>query len=305
MSRIALYWRATRPFAFSASVVSALLGGLVAVLHAGVRLNLGHYVLVAVGAACAHAAANLLNDFYDYRKGVDRPGTLGSSGVIIEGLMMPRAVLIESLIFWLVSAAIAVYFIITTGLVLLPLIIGGLVLGVGYTAAPTTFKYRGLGDLAVFVAFGIGITIGSYAVQTRELSWIPAAYGLPISFLVAGILHGNNLRDSESDRVAGITTFAMSLGPRRGWQVHLALVGLAYASLIAFVIAGIIVPWGLVTLASAPLAIQLLRAFGGVQRTAAPGAPIVALAQLDVATARLHMIFGLLLTAGVLVALLS
>lgn len=324
MSRIALWWRAVRPFAFSASVASALLGGLVAVAHGGVRLNLFHYALAILGAASAHAAANLLNDYYDFRKGVDRPGTLGSSGVLTAGLMTPRAVLREALILTALAALLGLYFLIVTGALLLPLLAAGLLLGAGYTAAPIQLKYRALGDLAVFAAFGIGITLGSYVVQTGHFSWVPVAYGLPISFLVAAILHGNNLRDMQSDREAGITTLAMRLGPQRGWHFYLGLLGLAYFSALVLISAGIIVAAGLLVLLSLPLAGQIVRRFGPRSRlrrsaaalhsgTAAAESPTPAtadpaagpektsLVMIDLVTAQLHMAFGLLLTLGVLI----
>jgi 1,4-dihydroxy-2-naphthoate octaprenyltransferase len=285
-------------------VISALLGGLVAVVHGGVRLNTLHFILVALAAACTHAAANLMNDYFDHRKGVDRPETLGSSGVINEGLMRPREILIESLVFWALSALLAIYFLIQVGTVLLPLLIVGFVAGAGYTAAPTQLKYRALGDLAVFVAFGVGITLGSYAVQTGHLSWVPVAYSLPVSFLVAAILHGNNLRDMDSDRAASITTLAMLLGPVRGWVFYLALLLLAYLSLVVFVASSVIVPFALIALISAPIALQIARRFGQA-RTASTGAtggnpPGVALARIDLETARLHMLFGVLLLLGML-----
>ncbi|MBD3235824.1 MAG: hypothetical protein GF330_03895 [Candidatus Eisenbacteria bacterium] len=300
VSRITLWWRATRPFAFSASVISALLGGLLAVGQAGVPLHWGHYLLAILGAAAAHAAANLLNDYFDFRKGVDRPGTLGSSGVLTEGRMAPRAVLQEALLLGALGLLLALYFLAVTGPLLLPLFAAGLVLGIGYTAAPMQLKYRALGDLAVFAAFGIGITLGSYAVQTGRLSWVPVAYAVPISFLVAAILHGNNLRDMRSDRAAGISTLAMRLGPVRGWRLYLALLGLAYMSALILVSAGVIVATGLLVLLSLPLALQIARRFGPrIARISAAGTG-GSLALIDVETARLHMVFGLLLTLAVL-----
>lgn len=308
MVKPAILLRATRPWSFSASVTSALLAGPVAVAHGNVRLHAAHYLLAALAAVCAHSASNTLNDYFDFRAGVDRPGTLGGSGVLPAGLMTPRQMLIEGLIFTGISLALGIYFVAVAGRVLWPLIAGGLLLGAGYSMAPTQFKYRGWGDLAVFLAFGIGVTVGSYAIQTHRLSWVPVAYGLPVSFLVAGILHANNMRDVRSDREAHTVTLAMRLGPRRARLVYFGLVGLAYASLIVLVATRDLVAPTLLACLSAPLALPLLRQAGlGRLREASATAESdggVALLGLDARTAQLHMAFGLLMLAGVVARIL-
>ena len=291
MSHLALYWKAARPFSLPASVIPALLGGTVAVLHADATLNVMHFLLAAIGAACVHAAANLLSDHFDYAKGVDRTDTVGASrGMLVTGRMNSREVLRESLVLWSVSALIAAYFVWKVGFVLLPLIAGGLLLGTGYTAAPSQFKYRALGDLAVFMAFGVGITVGAYVVQTGSLSWTPVAYSLPMGFLIAAILHGNNLRDIESDRRAGIRTLAMLLGPRRARLAYAGMLTAAYLSVIASVAAGWISPVGLLCLLTLPLA------GGAVRIVMAGGPPLIV---IDMRTAQLQMAFGLLMILGI------
>ncbi len=115
----------------------------------------------------------------------------------------------------------------------------------GYTAAPTEFKYRALGDLTVFLAFGVGITVGSYVVQTGALSWTPAVYGVPIALLIWAILHANNLRDIETDQRAKITTMAILLGPGRSRILYVALIGLAYVCLPVFAATKLVAPTAL------------------------------------------------------------
>jgi 1,4-dihydroxy-2-naphthoate octaprenyltransferase len=308
MAKPALWLRATRPWAFSASVTSALLAGPVAVVHGGVRLNVPHYLLAALAAVCAHAAANLLNDYFDFRAGVDRPGTLGGSGILPAGLMTPAQVLLEGIIFGGIALALGVYFVTVAGRVLWPLIAGGLILGAGYSMAPAEFKYRGLGDLAVFLAYGIGMTLGGYAIQTHQLSWVAVAYGLPVSFLVTGILHANNMRDVRSDREARTLTLAMRLGAGPARLFYFGLIGLAYVSLILLVAARVLVAPALLACLSAPLALPLLRQAGlGRLREASADAETdggAALLGLDARTAQLHMVFGLLMLAGVVARIL-
>ena len=314
MNRLATWGLATRlPFAFPASVIPALLGGLVALIHADVSLNVLAYVLVTLGAACVHGAANLMNDYFDFRKGVDSDRIEGSSrGMIVSGRMSPRAILTESLILWAISAAIAIYFLATIGLILLPLILLGFLLGAGYTAAPIALKYRALGDVSVFLAFGVGITVGSYLVQTGTYALEPVYYSIPIGLLIWAILHANNLRDIESDRAVEITTMAILLGPRRSRRLYLILISAAYVSLIGLASARLIVWAALLPLLTAPLAIKTIRQVYGARRSEADytatggvsGWEHGGLLNLDMRTAQLEMAFGLALLLGLLAVLI-
>jgi 1,4-dihydroxy-2-naphthoate octaprenyltransferase len=216
--------------------------------------------------------------------------------------MTPAQVLLEGILFGGVALALGVYFITVAGSALGPLIAGGLILGAGYSMAPTNFKYRGWGDLAVFLAYGIGVTLGCYAIQTHRLSWVAVAYGLPVSFLVAGILHANNMRDVRSDREAHTLTLAMRLGARRARLFYFGLIALAYVSLIVLVATRVLVAPALLACLSAPLALPLLRQAGlGRLREACATAETdgTALLGLDARTAQLHMAFGLLMLLGV------
>jgi len=296
MSRIQTWWQATRPFSFPASVIPALLGGLVAVVHAGVRLKVGDYILAAAGAAAVHAAANLLADYFDFRTGVDSVETQGASrGMLVSGRMTPREALLASGLLWLLTGLLAAYFVWRAGAVLLPVIAGGLVIGAGYTAAPLKLKYRALGDACVFLTFGVGITLGAYTVQAGHLAWTPVFYSLPIAVLIWAILHSNNLRDIETDRRARIRTLAMLLGRDRSRRLYVLLLAAAYALVVGFVLAGLYVMPALATLLSLPLAIGAMRQV--VDTEATPAAP-AAWVTLDIRTAQLQMAFGLLLVVA-------
>jgi 1,4-dihydroxy-2-naphthoate polyprenyltransferase len=297
MSRLRTWWLATRPFAFPASIMPALLGGGVAVAHAGVHLHWSRLVLAALGAALVHAASNLLNDYFDYRAGVDTAETQGASrGMLVSGRIAPRDVLVGSVALWAVAGLIALFFVFTVGRVLLPLIAGGLLLGAGYTAAPLRLKYRALGDICVFLAFGVGITLGAYAVQTGRLAWTPVFYSLPLGLLIWAIVHSNNLRDIATDRLARIRTLAMALGPHGARVLYTTLIALAYLCPPLFVIAGVYKPATLATWLSLPLALGVVRAAW----RAAPGGGAAdgGLVTLDIRTAQLQLAFGVLMLAG-------
>ncbi|HPM42011.1 MAG TPA: prenyltransferase, partial [bacterium] len=99
-----LWWRAARPYAYPASVVPVLLGAALAFAD-GISVSLWRLLLTLVGIVAAHAGGNLMNDYFDFRKGVDRPGTLGGSGALVDGLMTPRKVLFGAVISFAAAAA--------------------------------------------------------------------------------------------------------------------------------------------------------------------------------------------------------
>ncbi len=299
MSSLRSFWLATRPFAFTASVGPALIGTLAALLQERVCLDLLGGALVLLGVASAHAGANLINDYFDYRNGVDRKEASSASGAIMRGLLAPREVLIEAIFAWAIAGACAAYFVATTGTLLLPLVLLGFLCGLAYTAGPWPLKYHAMGEAAVFASFGIGIGTGAYVVQTHHYSWVPVFYCLPAAFLVMAILHGNNLRDTQSDEAARIKTLALTLGARVSAIFYVALLAAAYGSLVLLVGVGRMDPLCLIALASLPLSLRLCRDVLGALR---PGPNRLLL--IDAATARLHAAFDLLLGLGMAAGLL-
>jgi len=305
MNRLNTLWQATRlHFSFPVSAVPALIGGLVAVKHAGVELNLLDYLLAALGAMFAHAATNLLSDYFDFRKGVDKIDKAGTSlGSIVSGRMTPRQVLVEALFFWALSAVIAIYFLFTVGVILLPLIAFGLILGAGYTGAPVNLKYRALGDISVFFSFGLGITLGAYVVQTGQYAWAPIYYGIPVGLLIWAVLHANNLRDIDDDKRASIKTVALLLGARGGGLMYVGLLACAYLSLVILVASRLIVPAALLAVLTIPLALGSIRqVLRGTGRDSSIGAEAKQnlLTNLDMRTAQLELAFSALMLFGLL-----
>ncbi len=287
-----LWWRATRPFAFPASVIPVFLGTATAWLHNDI--NWLFFLFTLAGAMAMHGGANILNDIYDYKKGVDRTGTYGSSGILIEQRMSSRELLTEAILLYAVAAIIGMYLWIRVGWWVLWLGIIGISGGYFYTAS-FALKYRAMGDLCVFLFFGILITLGAFYVQTGDLSWIPVLYAIPIGLLIDGILHGNNLRDIQSDGDVGVVTLAGHLGIRGSHYFYLILVAGAFLS-VPILIITVHLPWpsGLVFL-SIPLAVRNVKT--AFQSHALPTQQF---AHIDAMGAQLQMAFGLLMTVGVI-----
>lgn len=278
--------QATRAYSFPASVVPVLLG---TALAARGYASGGHgafdpaaFVLVLLGAVLAHFGANVLNDYFDFVNGVDTRPEHGS-GVLTGGLMTRAQVLGFGLTLMGGAGICGLLLLRRHAGVVVPLALIGLACAVLY---PALLKKYALGDFLIILAFGIGLTVGAYGVQRAALTppqWLSVAlYAAPISLLVDGILHANNLRDAPDDRAAHVLTLATLLSPRGG----LRLLQILLFGPLVFAVVGVLLRflplWSLLALASAPL---LLKAYRTIN------VPL---------TAQAHLVFGVLYTASLL-----
>ena len=293
MFKIKLWWRAFRPISYPASVVPALLG-IVLAWQAGFPIRIDLAIVTVSGALAIHTATNLLQDYFDFENGVDRPGTLGGSGVLVEGRIRPREIFFAAVLFFAISAAAAVPLILHAGMPLVVLIAAGFVAGAGYAVPNFGFKYRALGDVAVFFAFGIGITLGSYIVQARSVSWTVVICAASFGLLVDGILHANNMRDMEDDLRIGVRTLSAILGERGSRVFFLCIIAGAYAVTLVSAAVGVIHIGALLSLVTLPLAIGLMR---DVWRTTSASREVLALAVGR--TAMLSLVFGITMMMGI------
>jgi len=280
--------RAMRPFAFTVTLAPVLLGSLLSP-HFSYLL----FFLTLFGAVLAHAAVNVLSDHFDYLRGADTWRVLGSSRVLVDGLMKPQTHLRLGMVLFAVAAAIGTALGLMTGTMTFYLMVAGAVLGVFYTTPPLGLKYRALGDIAVFLAFGPLMALGAFYVQSHQLSWMPVLLSFPLGFLTMGILHGNNFRDVFEDAKAGYKTFAGILGARGSSIYYAALVGGAYVLTLYYILNRWLPAASLLVFLAAPTAIENLKvAFKPVK---------VAFTFLDLLTAKLHLYFSLCLVAGVII----
>ncbi len=294
---VRIWWRATRPFSFTATYIPVALGAALAPASDGWPIRLLLFALTLLGALGVHAGANMVNDYYDHRNGLDDADSLGPSKAIQQGLLTPRQMLNGGIAAFTLGAVIGLGLTAARGPAILLLGLVCLPLAFFYTGWPLKLAYHGLGELLVGLFMGPVMTLGAYYVQAREFALTPALVSLPIACLVAAIMHANNLRDLEDDRARGKTTVANLLGPARAaWEYHLLVLG-AYA-LVAALVATRILPFPtLLSLASLPLALTLIR------RVAATQEPRVLNGVLR-QTAALHLRFGALLILGLLLPLL-
>ncbi len=287
-----LWLVAARPRTLPAAIAPVLVGTALAVSEDHFKALA--FVAALVGSVFIQIGTNLSNDLSDARRGADTEDRLGPVRVTAGGLMPPRRVLIGTYVAFGVAVACGIYLTAEAGWEILVIGIASIVAGVLYTGGPRPYGYEGLGEIFVFLFFGVVAVTGSYFVQTEEVRWEAFVLSVPVGLLASAILVVNNVRDVDTDRRAGKRTLAVKLGRLAAVRLFAAMVSVAMLVPIGLAIAKGW-PWVLLPLASAPLVPPLLRTVG----TRRDG-PALNGALAD--TGRLLAVFSLLLAAGVVLS---
>jgi 1,4-dihydroxy-2-naphthoate polyprenyltransferase len=292
-SALRLWITAARPRTLPAAIAPVLVGTALAGTE-GVFRPLA-FVCALIGSVFIQIGTNLSNDYSDARRGADTEDRLGPVRVTAGGLMPPRQVLVGTYVAFGIAVAAGAYLIAIAGWQLLVVGAASILAGVLYTGGPRPYGYEGLGELFVFLFFGVVAVVGSYYVQTENLHWTAFALSVPVGLLVSAILVVNNVRDIETDRRAGKRTLAVRLGRDRARSLFTSMVVLAYVAPVAVWLAGGLSAWLLLVFASLPLVPPLVRTV----HTRSDG-PSLNGALAD--TGRLVAVFSLLLAAGALLS---
>ncbi len=293
-NKIRVWLQAVRAPFFTASVIPVLTGAAL-VFFRGVAARWDLLPLIVLCAVLFHGATNIANDYFDFKNGVDKPGTPGSSKVIEQRLLEPAQLFRAAWILFGAASLLSLFFIPSRGpgvLVFLGLALLG---GYLYTGSPFAYKYLALGDLMVFLLMGPLMVTGTCFILTGAYGRDALAVSLPIGCLVAAILHANNTRDILYDRQARIRTLAGLVGFENAKSIYYFLVGAAYTCSALMIVTGTLPIWSLAVFMTFPAAARNLPT---VRK--ARGASPAALATIDVESAKLHLSFGVLYIATLL-----
>jgi 1,4-dihydroxy-2-naphthoate polyprenyltransferase len=294
-----MWLMAARLRTLPAAVAPVLVGTSIAVTRDVFRP--GAFIAALLGAILIQVGTNLSNDYSDARRGADTEERLGPMRVTAGGLVPPKTVLLWTYLTFGAAALCGVYLVVVAGWELLVLGVLSILAGVLYTGGPRPYGYEGLGEVFVFLFFGIVAVAGSAFAQLESWPWESFALAVPVGLLVTAILVVNNIRDMDTDRRAGKRTFAVRLGRERARFEYAALMALGF--LVLLPIAAIEIAdsdswsalWWLLPWLTVPLAVKLV----GVVRTRVDGPTLNgALAR----TAGLQLVFCVLLTAGILIS---
>jgi 1,4-dihydroxy-2-naphthoate octaprenyltransferase len=258
MVRIKTWFLETRPQFLLLSVVLAFLGTSIAWYDG--YFHLGYAILASVGLLLAHISVNVLNDYFDYRSGIDletkRTPFSGGSGILPAALLKPRQVFWLGLGSFLFIIPIGIFFVITSGWLLLPLLLVAAVCVLLYT--PFILKLR-WPEWAPGLGLGILPVLGVYFVQTSAYTWPAVVAAIPSGILVHNLLLLNEFPDAEADRKGGRKTLPITMGKARAGIVYSVLTIVVYLWIIGGVLAGQMPVFSLIALLTLPFAIKAIQ----------------------------------------------
>jgi 1,4-dihydroxy-2-naphthoate octaprenyltransferase len=254
----------TRPWSFTMTFSSVTLGTLLAALSG--KFNPLLYALTLVGMIAFHAATNVLNDFFDVRHGVDREGAPTTKYRVHPAAFgqTPLSTTLQfSIGLYAMTFVIGSYLALVSSPLILAIIVAGIAGSVLYTADPVVLKARALGEVTVFIMWGLLIPLGAYMVQTGVFSSTPLVAAVPIGLFVALVLLANNIRDIDYDGSMKTRTIAVVLGAKPAETLYATLVAAAYLFVVLGMLARLLPIWSLVVFLTAPAALGLVRMFDG------------------------------------------
>ncbi len=293
MTGFRIWLMAARPRTLPAAIAPVLVGtALAGFAHIFHPLR---FAAALLGALFIQVGTNLSNDYSDARRGADAEDRLGPVRVTAGGLVPPRQVLIATYVSFGLAVLFGIYLIAVAGWELLLVGAASILAGIAYTGGPKPYGYEGLGEVFVFLFFGVVAVAGSFFVQVKALHWEAFALAVPVGLLAAGILVVNNVRDIDSDRRAGKRTLAVKLGRERTRALYATVVYLAYLLAPVTWLFGPTTAWVLLPWLTLPLATAVVR----IVRTRTDGP------SLNGALARsgmLQLAFCVLLSAGLLLS---
>jgi len=284
------WWMAIRVPTLPAAVVPVLVGSAMAVHDH--RFSSVIFIAVLAASILIQIGTNLTNDLADFRKGADTSERVGPIRVTQAGLLSPRAVAAGSVLSFGLAAALGIYLALVGGWPIVAVGAACILAGITYTAGPWPYGYHALGDLICFVFFGLVAVLGTYYLYAHALTPLAWLLSLPVAALVTAILVVNNLRDLQTDQRTGKHTLATIIG-RGGARIeYFGLLASAYIIVLIAAARRDAQPWVLLAWLTLPMAARLARELGAKQGAALN--PVLK------ATARLHLLFGLLLALGLM-----
>jgi 1,4-dihydroxy-2-naphthoate octaprenyltransferase len=255
-----IWFNAARPRTLPAAIAPVLVGTAAAVTTAGSVPRWGGFIAALVASVLIQIGTNLANDYSDAKRGADSADRLGPVRVTSAGLVTPKRVLHATWAAFGLAALIGLYLTWLAGPVILVVGVISIAAGSLYTGGPRPYGYAGLGEVFVFIFFGLVAVNGAFYVQLETLDWGAFGISLTVGFLSTAILVVNNIRDIDSDRRAGKNTLAVRVGRQKTRAVYWACLNLAAVALLITVLLDSDYGGAALGLLAAPFAIRPLRA---------------------------------------------
>jgi 1,4-dihydroxy-2-naphthoate octaprenyltransferase len=290
-SAVRIWLMAARPRTLPTGAAPVLVGTALAGTEG--TFHALRFVACLLGALLIQVGANLSNDYSDARRGADTEDRLGPVRVTAGGLVPPRQVLVATYVAFGLAVLVGVYLIVVAGWQLLLVGVLSILAGVLYTGGPRPYGYEGLGEVFVFLFFGVAAVTGSYFAQVEHFEWEAFALSVPVGLLAASLLVVNNVRDLDTDRRAGKRTLAVRLGRERTRVLYATMLAVAFVTVVIPWVFGDLRAWVLLCWLVAPMAARLVR-------TVREHADGPTLNRALAGTAMTELLFCVLLAAGIL-----
>jgi 1,4-dihydroxy-2-naphthoate polyprenyltransferase len=287
---------AARPRTLPAAVSPVLVGTSAAVFETGGDdFRVGAFIAALLGSVFIQIGTNLANDYSDAQRGADAVDRLGPVRVTASGLVAPQRVLVATWLAYAIVIACGAYLTAVAGPLIAVLAVVSIAAGVLYTGGPRPYGYEGLGEVFVFLFFGLVAVNGSYYVQLERLDGLPLGLSVSVGLLITAILVVNNVRDIDTDRRVGKRTLAVRLGRERTRRFYAGLLAAAFVALPVTLLIWSGPALALLGLLAAPVALRV----SAIVRTRSDGP---ALNGALAGTGMLAGIFSILVSIGLLLA---
>jgi 1,4-dihydroxy-2-naphthoate octaprenyltransferase len=299
--KILIWLEGVRAPFFTAVLVPVLLASVMA-WEDGYSVQIGYFFLTLLASIFMHAGTNVINDYADHINRCDERNTefqrpfTGGSRLIQKGILSPRETLSGALTFFALSTILGLILVVLKGMPIFWLGLAGTFCGIFYTLPPFNIVARGCGELIVGLCFGTLMMLGAYYVQAQTFSASVVVASLPVTLLIAGVLYINEFPDFVADRDSGKRHLVVRLGRPRAVYGYLAIMLGTYLSIIVGVATGVLTPWVLLALLTVPQAIKAVKIARIHHSESAKLVPA------NAATVGIHLLTGLLMTAGYAVA---
>ncbi|PDM41705.1 MULTISPECIES: 1,4-dihydroxy-2-naphthoate polyprenyltransferase [unclassified Geobacillus] len=288
-----VWWRLTRPHTLTAAFVPVSIGTALAFHETNIRISL--FIAMLVASLFIQAATNMFNEYYDFKRGLDSPESIGIGGAIVREGIHPKAVLYLAIFLFAIAMLIGVYICVNSSWWLA--LIGSICMAAGYfyTGGPVPIAYTPFGELAAGFFMGLVIILISFFIQTGEVTKTAILISVPIAILVGAILLANNIRDLDGDKENGRKTLAILVGRNNAIRILAGMFAISFIWMIGLVLFHLVSVWTLLVFFSVPKAITATKGFIGKTK------PIEMMPAMK-ATAQTNTQFGFLLAIGLLIS---
>jgi 1,4-dihydroxy-2-naphthoate polyprenyltransferase len=288
-----VWWRLTRPHTLTAAFVPVSIGTALAFHETNIRISL--FIAMLVASLFIQAATNMFNEYYDFKRGLDSPESVGIGGAIVREGVHPKTVLYLAIFLFAIAMLIGVYICMNSSWWLA--LIGSICMAAGYfyTGGPVPIAYTPFGELAAGFFMGLVIILISFFIQTGEVTKTAILISVPIAILVGAILLANNIRDLDGDKENGRKTLAILVGRNNAIRILAGMFAISFSWMIGLVLFHLVSVWTLLVFFSMPKAITATKGFIGKTK------PIEMMPAMK-ATAQTNTQFGFLLAIGLLIS---